>query len=168
MIPTVDEWIKAGYYDPATNSYHLYATSTDTPPTSAPPGNTPNTANFLDPVTGYAVTGSTTFELVNYLTDVGAYTASASPYGTFDQGDNVREWTETTRSTNWRMVSNAEWDATLSYTTATSFSEIKPSDYSTVHPGFRLALIPEPSTAILAFLGLAGFILCGRRLTRLR
>ena len=31
----------------------------------------------------------------DYMTDVGAYTSAPSPYGTFDQGGNVREWNET-------------------------------------------------------------------------
>ena len=49
--------------------------------TCAAPSATPNTANCEVAVGG--------------PTDVGAYTLSASPYGTFDQGGNVSEWNET-------------------------------------------------------------------------
>jgi hypothetical protein len=46
-------------------------------------------------IDGFAVTGSTIFDSSqNYLSDVGAYATSISPYGTFDQGGNVLEWTQ--------------------------------------------------------------------------
>ena len=76
------------------------------PYSDQPPGRdapTPsNSANFFkdDSTTnnyddGVAVTALPSFETnVNMLTDVGAYTQSVSPYGTFDQGGNVAEWTE--------------------------------------------------------------------------
>jgi hypothetical protein len=69
FIPSESEWYKAAYYNPATGSYFLYATSSNTTPISAPPGSTPNTANFFDSSTGYAVTGSTSLSNnQNYLT----------------------------------------------------------------------------------------------------
>jgi len=95
FIPSESEWYKAAYYDPGSNTYNQYPTSSNTVPTSAPPGSTPNTANFYDPITGFAVTGTTSFSgSQNYLTDAGAYSMSAGPYGTFDQGGNVAEWNE--------------------------------------------------------------------------
>ena len=82
FIPSESEWYKAAYYDPVAGHYWNYATGTNTTPTSAAPGSTPNTANFFDSTTGYAVTHSTSYSSSqNYLTAVGAYTASASPYG---------------------------------------------------------------------------------------
>ena len=58
FIPTESEWYKAAYYDPVAGHYWNFATGTNTMPTSAPPGGTPNTANFRDNTTGFAVTGS--------------------------------------------------------------------------------------------------------------
>jgi autotransporter-associated beta strand protein len=95
VIPTENEWYKAAYHenDGPTSNYWSYPTGTNTTPTSAPPGSTPNTANFYS--NGYAVTGSAgRSDSQSYLTDVGAYTASASPYGTFDQGGDVVQWNE--------------------------------------------------------------------------
>jgi hypothetical protein len=59
----------------------------------AMPGSAPNTGNFFDSTTGYAVMGSTTINSSqNYLTAVGAYTASASPY---EMGGDVYQWNDT-------------------------------------------------------------------------
>jgi sulfatase modifying factor 1 len=110
FIPTEDEWYKAAFYDPAAGHYWTYPTGTNTPPTSAPPGSTPNTANVYDKITGYAVTGSTSLDSSqNYLTDVGAYSASASPYGTFDQAGNVGEWNETRIEVSYQGERGSDW-----------------------------------------------------------
>jgi len=81
FITSEDEWYKAAYYDPVSMSYFDYPAGTDTPTVCAAPGDTPNAANCE-----YAVE--------DYLSEVGSYTASVSPSGTFDQGGNVSEWTE--------------------------------------------------------------------------
>ena len=49
FIPSEDEWFKAAYYNPATSSYYQYPFSSNALPTSALPGNTPNTGNFMTP-----------------------------------------------------------------------------------------------------------------------
>ena len=119
FIPDDNEWYKAAYHknDGVTANYWEYPTSTDAEPYSdQPPGSEAptqsNTANFFkdDGVAnsyddGFAVTGSnTSSNTQNYLTDVGSYTASLSPYGTFDQGGNVLEWTETVIASSYRSV----------------------------------------------------------------
>ena len=102
-IPSEDEWYKAAYYNLATSTYYQYPYSSNTVPTSAMPGSTPNTGNFYDSTTGYAVTGSTTSSNnQNYLTDVGAYTASGSPSGAFDMGGDVAQWNEAVLSGAFR------------------------------------------------------------------
>ena len=96
VIPSEDEWYKAAYHynDGVTGNYWDYPTESDTAPTpEAPPGTdmTNGSANYYDG--GFAI-GSP-----YYRTEVGAYDAkpSDSPYGTFDQGGNVREWNEAIR-----------------------------------------------------------------------
>jgi sulfatase modifying factor 1 len=96
-IPTEDEWYKAAFYKSGgTNSgYWLYPTRSDTPP-----GNNindlgaTNRANYrINSV--YTVTQiQTSSRSQNYLTDVGAFSNSASAYGTFDQGGNLWEWND--------------------------------------------------------------------------
>ena len=127
FIPTENEWYKAAYHknDGVTANYWDYPTSTDAVPFSdQPPGSRApvqsNTANvFKDDGAsngyddGFAVTGSTSFsQSENYLTDVGAYTASMSPYGTFDQVGSVDEWTDAVRvllGSSFRVSRGGDW-----------------------------------------------------------
>jgi hypothetical protein len=74
VLTSEDEWYKAAYYA-GSGTYYDYPAGSDTQTTCAVPGATANTANCSF--------------LVEDLTDVGSYTGSASPSGTFDQGGNV-------------------------------------------------------------------------------
>ncbi|MBN2445912.1 MAG: SUMF1/EgtB/PvdO family nonheme iron enzyme [Phycisphaerae bacterium] len=88
VIPSEDEWYKSAYYDAGLTAYHDYPTGTDaTPNNGVPGGDTGDTANFIDDE--WAI-GSPYFR-----NEVGYYTASDSPYGTYDEGGNVWEWNET-------------------------------------------------------------------------
>jgi len=80
FLTSEDEWYKAAYYDAASMSYFSYPAGSDTQTTCAVAGAAANSANCN------SVEGD--------LTDLGSYAGSASPYGTFDQGGNVDEWTE--------------------------------------------------------------------------
>ena len=83
-VTSENEWYKAAYYDPALNGgaggYYWYATQSNTFPSACAPTGAANCANYNNAV------GNTT--------DVGAYTGSASYYGTFDQNGNVWDWNE--------------------------------------------------------------------------
>ena len=88
FLPSEDEWYKAAYYDTGTTSYFDYPAGSDTETVCSVPTATANSANCES--------------VVGVLTDVGSYTGSASPSGTFDQGGNLEEWNETARGTeNW-------------------------------------------------------------------
>jgi len=103
VLPTEDEWYKSAYHynDGVTTNYWDFPTCSDTAPWSEiPPGvNMDNgSANFFG--SEFAVGAP------YYRTDVGAYDAkpSASPYGTFDQGGNVFEWSEGIAFTTSRVM----------------------------------------------------------------
>jgi len=157
FIPTEDEWYKAAYYKGGgTNTgYWDYPTGSDTAPTSeAPPGGA-NSANYYG--SGWAV------DPPYYRNEVGAYTGSDSPYGTFDQGGNVWEWNETLigGSRGVRGGSFSFSDGTLR---AAGRNGTGPAgeDY---HVGFRVASIPEPGSVALLALG-AGMAVAVRRRKR--
>jgi sulfatase modifying factor 1 len=153
VIPSENEWYKAAYYNPAAGNYFQRAFSSNSDPISAPPGNAPNTANFYDPTTGYAVTGSTTLSnSQNYLTDVGAYTASASPYGAFDMGGEVKQWNEAYiiyPGSTYRCVRGGTW-GTQPYSLDSFYRTNYGPAYENSNIGFRMAFVPEPSSAVLA------------------
>ena len=88
FLPTENEWYKAAYFDankPGGGGYWDYATGTDAmPDNTLPSADSGNSANYNVAVGNWGYP----------LTDVGAYTQSDSPLGTFDQGGNVFEWNE--------------------------------------------------------------------------
>lgn len=90
-LPTRDEWVKAGYYDAATDSYFIYPTSSNDLPGRDLTDANGNNANYADPVLWPPQPVDNPY----FTTVVGNFANSASPYGTFDQGGNVSELTET-------------------------------------------------------------------------
>ncbi len=147
FLTSEDEWYKAAYYDALSTSYFEYPAGTDVTTICAMPGTTPNTANC---------SGS-----AGDLTDVGSYTDSASPYGTYDQGGNVWEWNESAvgESSN-RGIRGGAWGTGAGLLGASHRGEHGPGAAADI--GFRVTMIPEPSTALLVALGLVG-IAAGRR-----
>jgi sulfatase modifying factor 1 len=88
FLPSENEWYKAAYFNAATTSYFDYPAGSDSPTVCSVPTPTANRANCS--TAGVA--------------GVGVYTGSASPYGTFDQGGNVREWKDDYIGSNDRNV----------------------------------------------------------------
>lgn len=151
VLPSLDEWYKAAYYDqnkPDGAGYWLYPTRSNTAPTAeVPPGEetTPGSANYLS-VMGPDV----------YLTDVGAYADSFGPWGTFDQGGLLYQWTDTLLTTSYSGF------AMMNSSFLSSSSDQLKSNYP-VYPwspanqynffGFRVAKVPEPSAMCLLLIG---------------
>jgi formylglycine-generating enzyme required for sulfatase activity len=178
-LPNEDEWYKAAYHknDGATGNYWDYPTSTDAVPFSdQPPGtdapNPSNTGNFYksDLTTigyddGYAVTGSKSLNSgPNYLTDVGSYSFSPSPYGTFDQGGNVFEWNETPLGRSPRGTRGGSWSGDLVGLLASHRNVGADPPDESVTLGFRVARIPEPSAIAMLGLGTVGPLVVRRRI----
>ena len=177
FIPSEDEWYKAAYHrnDGVTANYWDYPTSTNAVPYSdQPPGSDApmqsNTANFFrdDGVSngyddGYALTGSTIFSNTeNYLSDVGAYTASASPYGVFDLGGNVSEFNEAGDrgifgSLINRRLRGGTWSVGSFLLSASVQSSTSPSG-ELFNFGFRVASIPEPNSLLLGVVSMLALL----------
>ena len=98
------------------------------------------------------------------LTDAGSYALSVSPSGTFDQGGNVWEWNEAIFGGNppgsLRGVRGGSWLFPPDTLAASSRGKGGPADGAN-RLGFRVASIPEPSTALLLMSGL--LVLASRR-----
>jgi formylglycine-generating enzyme required for sulfatase activity len=145
FLPDENEWYKAAYHqnDGATGNYWLYPTSTDDTPNNVL-ADTGNSANYRHQLTGHA-TGNSFFP----LTDVGLFDRSFSPYGTFDQGGNVWEWTESTFNPLERVIRGGSW-TNLWLNMAASYrgGSDPTAELNTI--GFRVARgVPEPGTSVL-------------------
>jgi formylglycine-generating enzyme len=156
VIPTMDEWFKAAYYDPnkpGGAGYWLYPTRSNALPSNVLSAVGTNNANYNHPV-GLGPCRTS---------EVGAFAGSPGPWGTFDQGGNVWEWTDRTTPVGSPPAMGGSYESyntpysglkDLSATWGTSY-------WSTSDPavGFRVALVPEPVT-LLFFL--AGGVLVAR------
>jgi len=109
FIPSRDEWYKAAYFDPfddgadanATTDYWEYPTRSDQAPEQAHsdqsgvinnPG--PNVANYERGVDWNGTDCSSPGETCGNVSAVGS-AISVSPWGCFDMGGNINEWTDT-------------------------------------------------------------------------
>lgn len=148
VLPTIDEWVKSGFYNPATEGYFNFATSSNTYPGNLLPDNG-NNANL-------GGTGTV---------DVGSYANSASPYGTFDQAGNVIEWLEDLSTPYRHVASSGYWTNVSYYSDRREQGLIAGADPASgwateefADTGFRvanLAAVPEPGALTLAMVGAA-------------
>ncbi len=153
FLPSVDEWYKAAYHDPS-GSYFNYPTGSDTVPTAVASGTTAGTAVYNQS----SSTGPADITLAGGL----------SPYGTMGQGGNVLEWEETeldldnNSAGSKRGLRGGNWDFNSNILLASLRYGYTPTSEGN-NAGFRVASIPEPSTAVLLIIGAVGLLVYSRR-----
>jgi formylglycine-generating enzyme required for sulfatase activity len=186
VLPTENEWYKAAYYDPRTEAaggppgddhYWLYPTQSDDVPTMA-------TANSVGEITNPG------FNVANYgggadwngtidgnvTTIGGAGPRSTTYYGTFDQAGNVAEWNHKPTGQPWSGLGGAFLsvpllgDAQLLTAVCRNVASVSGLGPTTTEgfAGFRLVFVPEPSSLMLAALGLLVLVVCRCRLDAAR
>jgi formylglycine-generating enzyme required for sulfatase activity len=102
---------------------------------------------------------------------VGAFSASGSFYGTFDQSGNVFQWNDLDgTSGSSRGLRGGYWNFDAS-SLSSSFRLSNLPSFEDSYVGFRLAApvaVPEPSTYAMALAGLAcgGYTMFRRRRAR--
>jgi hypothetical protein len=159
FLPSVDEWYKAAYYDPGAGVYYDYPTGSNSVPD------------------GIDFAGDTTFDAVFFdadhsfgpqphdITDVGLL----SPFGTAGQGGNAWEFGETEldlvndSSSYPRVTRGGGFIGSDSHGLLSSVRDGKFPSVWNLDVGFRVASIPEPSTALLGTLATVGLWLRRKR-----
>jgi formylglycine-generating enzyme required for sulfatase activity len=164
VLPDVDEWFKAAYYDGENDIYNDYPTGSSTPPDGIDFEDDP----IFDAVFNDGFEGTRPRDFM----DVGI----PSSYGTMGQGGNVWEWEETAKDyvnsspTEGRAVNGGDWDNASSTQNPNSLWYLGkwhrngPADPLTrTGIGLRVAslAVPEPTTHGLV-LAVACLAICSR------
>ena len=150
FLPTLDEWHKAAYYLPATATYAMFPTATSTPPGQASATARGDIANPGANVANYGG-GADWGGLDGHVTTVGsASAASASAYGTFDQGGNVWEWLETLQQSTLREVRGGSFITTVNELGPVSGAQDPALAFADV--GFRVASREDGEAPVVDFL----------------
>ena len=152
VLPTEDEWYKAAYYDPVNDVYYDYPNGSDEVPEEPTDGTTTREMNFGDDPYWNPDGGDR-----EYYTEIGE-TTGQSPYGVYDMGGNVAEWTDTFQPSNYRIVRGG---GLFNPANALSVTSQDPSDPTTESHllGIRVAyIIPEPSSVALFLVGSLGCV----------
>jgi formylglycine-generating enzyme required for sulfatase activity len=143
VIPTENEWYKAAYYKGGgTNAgYWNYSTQSNTAPHNTLP-DAGNGANYY--------VGSTFTDPTNSFTQVGAFSESPGPYGTFDMDGDVFQWNDATLRGVQRGLRGGCWGDTFdSLESSCRWYGESPASDEDCGVGFRVAMVPEPSTIAL-------------------
>jgi formylglycine-generating enzyme required for sulfatase activity len=147
VLPSENEWYKAAYYNPSTGTYWTYPTQSYSPPSNAPSTIGTNNANYN--ASGYT-------DATNYLTQVGSFTSSLGPYGTYDMAGDVSQWNEAVVGSA-RGFRGGAWYSYAAALASSNRGDISPT-YADYGIGFRVASVPEPSTVVLLLAALASLV----------
>jgi len=141
-ISSENEWYKAAYYDPQLNGgrggYWRYTTKSNDAPGNEI-GDKPNQANYI---VNARFSINSAGSKASQLTKVGAFSKSASPYGTFDQGGNVAQWIDSLIPQKPAGMRGGCYNGFADGLQSSSHAYPEPSEKSG-YVGFRVATLPQ-------------------------
>jgi formylglycine-generating enzyme required for sulfatase activity len=151
FLPTEDQWYKAAYYKRNGKAeYWDYPTCSDIPPDNTK-GLYSNTANYFiasKPDDSNKFPYYRNYQYSNggktpFLTEVGTFIESPSPYGTYDMGGNLFQWVSNPGYAGTRVIRGGSWKKQHN-------NELKRTTCITANPaisydfvGFRIAAPAE-------------------------
>lgn len=127
-LPSAAEWRKAAAWLPEKGRHARYLTGWDDQPSQSP--QKPNSANFYDPVEGWALSAP-------HLADVDVYPPCGT-YGVRGMAGNVGEWVEDAMPNGWRYALGGSLFRPVEQTLTTATEGDHPSKRLSTF-GFRLA-----------------------------
>ena len=173
VLPTVSEWHKAAYYDPAKPGgagYWDYPTRSDTRPSNVI--SSPDGGNNANHYSGDHSSGTYSVGSPYWTSVVGEFEQSPSAYGTYDQGGNVFEWTEAWPHPGTGHVSyptlggsfESGWNMVDPLPLLSTAGAGASPGWEGYQRGFRVFQVPEPASAI--FLAVGGVMVAWRKRRR--
>ena len=149
-IPSIDEFVKAAFYNPSAGNYFSYGTGSNSQP--------------LTSQARYNNGNSPTSGIGNDSSAVGYY-GITSPYGLFDVAGNLAEWSDTRIGLNrdggafYLLGGSIDSGGGGLAITSVGTSWNSPNSDPNMFTGFRIAGVPEPSSLSLLLAG--GTLLTG-------
>ena len=155
FLPSENEWYKAAYYNAAGTNYFLYPTASSSVPMAVASGTDAGSAVYNNAGSVPAIVDSA---------------GGLSPYGTMGQGGNVFEWNESgfdrsnSSASESRAIRGGSWSS-AGHNLSSSLRNNNGPTFELGSTGFRVASVPEPSTAVLVLMA-GGAWLLRKRLRR--
>ena len=159
-VTSDDEWYKAAYYKGgSTNAgYWMYPTCSNTVPGCDMADASGNNANI------HIGSGPYPIDSGKYTTVVGQFHNSHGPYGTFDQGGNVWEWTDIVPYSSYRCNRGGSYSGMYGYglQAINRYKSWPSAEIPNI--GFRIVqAVPEPPSVLAMLTGLGSLGLASRR-----
>jgi hypothetical protein len=164
FLPSEEEFYKASYYSPETQSYNVFPTG-NVSPTPVTSGTLPNSAVY----TSWWSFDGNSWEYITPSSPANVYQAGGlSSYGSMGQGGNVAEWYDNfyiadQTSNITQTIGITPLGGVYNSSIYIRNFNVNYLDYTAMDIGFRVGAVPEPSTYALFGIGALALVITYRR-----